>query len=267
MRFRESDVVANLLLNVETEEFGKAVAVCRPPAAEFGASAWEIRRADPEGGRKGFTVSLFLSCPVAEAESPEEALRRAVLPVALEYRLDVGALEIHGKPGEGGYADLPFDDREVGGYLVYGLLAAPGGGETRAATYVTRPDFTPRADSDLVSRVHLRLPVADPGRALDRCAPIVAATRASVVQVVSARAAGRSDELCEVALLSAVPAVEGEAEEDGLRRVATALAAGLGLDGRPVTVRGSSAELVLEPGEAEVESLSVRVEDDPLYVD
>jgi hypothetical protein len=132
---------------------------------------------------------------------------------------------------------------------------------------VTRPDFTPRADSDLVSRVHLRLPTADPVQALELCGSIVEATHASMVQVVSARAAGLPGEFCEIALLSAVPAAEGESPEHGVRRVAAALATRLGLPGGPVTVRGPIAELEIGPGETRVESLSVRVEDDPLYVE
>jgi hypothetical protein len=267
MRFQASAVMANLGLNVETEEFATAAGVCASLVGEFGASALEIQRADPEGGRKGFTVSLFLSCPVAEAEAPGEALRRAVLPVALKYRLDVTALETYGDPDAGGYLDLPFGELEFDGYIVYGLMGVPGGGETRGATYVTRPDFTPRADSDLVSRVHLRLPVADPGQALELCGPIIEAMHASMVQVVSARAAGLPGEFCEIALLSAVPAAEGESAEHGLRRVALALAARLGLPGEPITVRGQLAELEIGPDETQVESLIVRVEDDPLYAD
>jgi hypothetical protein len=267
MRFQASDVVANLLLNVETEEFVTAAGVCASLAGEFGASALEIRRADPESGRKGFTVSLFLSCPVTEGEATGEAMRRAVLPVALKYRLDVTALETYGDPDAGGYVDLPFGEREFDDYLVYGLMGMPGGGETRVATYVTRPDFTPRADSDLVSRVHLRLPVADPVRAVEMCGSIAEATHASMIQVVSARAAGLAGEFCEIALLSAVPAAEGESAEHGLRRVASALAARLGLPGGPITVRGPIAEFDVGPGETRVESLSVRVEDDPLYAD
>ncbi|MBE8520263.1 hypothetical protein ILP97_22665 [Amycolatopsis sp. H6(2020)] len=252
---------------METEEFATAAGVSGSLAGEFGASALEIRRADPEGGRKGFTVSLFLSCPLAEAETAGEALRRAVLPVALKYRLDVGALEIHGDPDAGGYADLPFAEQEFDGYGVYGLLAVPGGGETRVATYVTRPDFTPRADSDLVSRVHLRCSVADPGQALEWCGPIVEATRASAVQIVSARAAGSAEEYCEVALLSAFPALGGEDAETGLRRVAGTLAGRLGLDsGSPEIRDRTAAVLDVAPG-GHVESVAVRVEDDPLYQD
>ncbi|MEU0534016.1 hypothetical protein [Amycolatopsis tolypomycina] len=250
MRFSTSDVVANILIGVETEEFATAAGVSAALAGEFGASALELRRADPEGGRKGFTLSLFLSCPVAEAETAGEALRRAVLPVALKYRLDPAALEIHGDPEAGGYADLPFGELAVDGYVVYGLLAVPGGGETRVATYVTRPDFTPRADSDLVSRVHLRVPGADPGQALERYRPVAEATRASTVQIVSARAAGSAAEYCEVALLSAFPTLDGEDAEAGQRRVAGMLADRL--DAVPA---------------GHLESVAVRVEDDPLYED
>jgi hypothetical protein len=50
MRFRNSDVIVQLGLNVETGEFATAAGVAGGVAAEFGATALEIRRADPEAG-------------------------------------------------------------------------------------------------------------------------------------------------------------------------------------------------------------------------
>jgi hypothetical protein len=244
MRFRTSDVVVHLGLNVETEEFATAAGVAGEAAAEFGATALEIRRADPEAGRTGFLVDVLISVPVAEAEPVEEALRRAVLPAAFKYRLDVRGLEFHG-----GYADLPlWQEVAWDGYLLHSLSAGLGGrSELRRPTYVTRPGFTPRADSDLVVRVHLRVPVADPVRALERCGPEIAATKASIVQIGSARAAGSPGEYREVALLSAVRALDGEDAESGVRRV--------------------TDDLAVRLGEARIELLAVRAEDDPLLED
>jgi hypothetical protein len=246
MRFRASDVVLSLAVNVETEEFATAAGVTTALAAEFGASALEIRRADPEGGRIGFTADVLMSVAVGGDEPVEDALRRAVLPVAFAYRLDIGWLEFRGDPG---YAELPlWQELECDGYILYGLSAEPGGRqELRRSIFVTRPDFTPRADSDLVVRAHLRVPVADPVRALELCGPEIAATDASFVQIVSARAAGLPEEYCEVALLSAVPAFDGEDAESGVHRV--------------------TADLVARLGEAPVELLAVRAGDDPLYED
>lgn len=249
MRFRAADIVVTLGLNVETDEFATAARVFASLANEFGASAMEIQRADPEAGRRGFVGDLRMAVPVAEAETVEDALRRAVLPAAFKYRVDVSGLEFHGDLDVLGYADLPlWQEVQWDGYLVYHLSAEPGGRqELRRATYVTRPDFTPRADSDLVVRVHLRVPVADPVRALDLCGPEIEATDASIVQIVSARAAGSAGEYCEVALLSAFPALDGEDAETGLRRISEVLSARL------------------EAGRTQVEMVAVRVEDDPLY--
>jgi hypothetical protein len=268
MRFRASDIVVNLGLNVETEEFATAAGVSASLAGEFGASVVEIQRADPEAGRKGFIADLLVSVPVAEAEPVEDALRRAVLPAAVKYRLDMSGLEFHGALDADGYADLPlWQEVKADGYIVYSLSAEPGGRkEMRRATYVTRPDFTPRADSDLVARVHLRVPVADPVRALDLCGPEIEATDASIVQIVSARAAGSAEEYCEVALLSAFPALGGEDAEAGLRRVTETLTGRLGLDGGSPAIRDRQAAVDFGPG-GRVESVAVRVEDDPLYED
>ncbi|MDX3194105.1 hypothetical protein PV458_37405 [Streptomyces sp. MN03-5084-2B] len=246
MRFRASDVVLSLAFNVETEEFATAAGVTTALAAEFGASALEIRRADPEGGRIGFVADVLMSVPVGVDEPVEDALRRAVLPAAFAYRLDIGWLEFRGDPG---YAELPlWQELKCDGYILYSLSAEPGGRqELRRSIFVTRPDFTPRADSDLVIRVHLRVPVADPVRALELCGPEIAVTDASFVQIVSARAAGSPEEYCEVALLSAVPALDGEDAESGVRRV--------------------RVDLVARLGEAPVELLAVRAGDDPLYED
>ncbi len=265
MRFRTSDVVVSLALNVETEEFATAAGVGASAAAEFGASALEIRRADPEGGRKGFLVDLLTSVPVTEGEPVADALRRAVSPAAAKYRVDPGGLEFRGDLAEVGYAELPlWQEVPWDGYIVYAVSAEPGGRqELRRAVYVTRPDFTPRVESDLIIRVHLRVPVADPVRALEECGPEIEATDASFVQIVSARAAGSAEEYCEVALLSAVPALGGEDAEAGLRRVAGALAARLGLDGGSPEIRDRTAVLDVRPG-GRVESVAVRVDDDPL---
>jgi hypothetical protein len=75
----------------------------------------------------------------------------------------------------------------------------------------------------------------------------IAAAKASIVRIGSARAAGSPEEYCEVALLSAVPALGGEDAESGVRRVTDDLAARL--------------------GKARVELLAVRAEDDPLLED
>jgi hypothetical protein len=268
MRFRTSDVVAHLLVNVETEEFATAAGVCVSLAVEFGVSAMEIKRADPEAGRKGFLGNLLMSVPVVEGETLADALRRAVSPAAAKYRVDLSGLEFHGDLDVQGHADLPlWQEVQWDGYIVFGLSAEPGGRqEMRRSVYVTRPDFTPRADSDLIVRMHLRVPVADPVRALELCGPEIEATDASFVQIVSARAAGSAEEYCEVALLSAVPALDGEDAEAGLRRVTGALAGRLGLAGGPPEVRDRMAVLNFEPG-GRVESVAVRVEDDPLYED
>ncbi|MBE8527628.1 hypothetical protein ILP97_60960 [Amycolatopsis sp. H6(2020)] len=268
MRFRASDVVVSLALNVETEEFATAAGVGASVAGELGASAIEIQRADPEGGRKGFIVDLLTSVPVIEGEPVGDALRRAVSPAAAKYRVDLGGLEFRGDLAAVGYAELPlWQEVQWNGYIVFSLSAEPGGRqELRRSVFVTRPDFTPRADSDLVIRVHLRVPVADPVRALDLCGPEIAATDASFVQIVSAQAAGSAEEYCEVALLSAVPALDGEDAEAGLRRVTEALAARLGLAGGSPEVRDGMAVLAFEP-DGRVESVAVRVQDDPLYED
>ncbi|MEU4250794.1 hypothetical protein AB0F15_25640 [Amycolatopsis sp. NPDC026612] len=91
------------------------------------------------------------------------------------------------------------------------------------------------------------MPVADPVRALELCGPEIEATDASIVQIVSARAAGSAEEFCEVALLSAYPALDGEDAETGLRRISEVLSSRL------------------EDCRTQVELLAVRVEDDPLY--
>ncbi len=101
MRFRNSDVVVQLGPNVETEEFATAAGVAGEAAAEFGAAASEIRRADPEAGRTGFLVDVLSAVPVAE------------------YRLDVRVLEFHGDP-HSGHADLPlWPEVTWDGYLLH----------------------------------------------------------------------------------------------------------------------------------------------------
>jgi hypothetical protein len=230
MRFAASDVVANLALDLETEEYATASGLCASLGKEFGASALEVMRADPQGGWTGFLVYVYMSCPVAEAESAADGLRRAILPAALRYRLDTTFLDFRGDPEAGGFASLWFGELKVDGYTLYDLTAAPGDSKMRRATWVTRPDFTPRDDSDLIYRVHLRVPVADPMRALELYGPLAETIRASFVQVMSARAGGSSGAFSEIALLSALPAVEGETAESGLRRVAAELAAQLGVE-------------------------------------
>ncbi|MEU4525022.1 hypothetical protein AB0F52_40680 [Amycolatopsis sp. NPDC024027] len=63
MRFRNSDVMVHLGLNVETGEFATAAEVAGEAAAEFGATVLEIRRADPEAGRTGFLVDVLSAMP------------------------------------------------------------------------------------------------------------------------------------------------------------------------------------------------------------
>ncbi|KFU76925.1 hypothetical protein SAMN04489729_3284 [Amycolatopsis lurida] len=275
MKFPETDIVTDIRFAVETTELATALGVCRPLLDEFGAVAVEIERANPESPRTGFLASLFFTCSVAEGETIEQAMRRAVRPAIVKYRLNDENLEIHGDPDRRGFASLRFQKLKVDGYVLFRVVAERGGQETRAPTSVARADSTPREETDIIARVHLRLPVADLNTALDRCLPLVASIGASVIQIVSSRPAGLPEEFCEVALLSATPAIDGEAAEPGLRRVATKLAGQLGLDPDAFEIRGTGDVLIgaienatwNSGAEQPVEALYVRVDDDPLYQD
>ncbi|MFD6068505.1 hypothetical protein [Amycolatopsis lurida] len=245
--------------------------MCLPLIDEFGAVAVEIERANPESPWTGFLASLFFTCSVAEGETIEQAMRRAVQPAIVKYRLNDENLEIHGAPERRGFASLRFRKLEVDDYVLFRVVAERGGQETRAPTSVARADFTPREETDIIARVHLRFPAANLNTAMDRCLPIAESIGASVIQVVSSRPAGLPEEFCEVALLSATPAIDGEAAEPGLRRVAMKLAGQLGLDPDVFEIRGTGGVLIgaIENSGAEqpVEALYVRVDDDPLYQD
>lgn len=184
-------MVANRTVNVEVSDFADVLAVARPLFAEAGADTVDIERADPNGARKGYVVSLW-------------------------------------------------SGQDTG--------------------HVPRDDFTPRGGTDVISRIRLRLPVGDPGTALEQCRPFVARARASRIQATS------SDGTTEVVLVSAFPTQE--TGDQALRAVAIRLIADLGLDGSGFEIQscpdGVAGVLQLEPTRQQpVYVLYVRVGADP----
>ncbi|RJQ89681.1 hypothetical protein [Amycolatopsis panacis] len=142
--------------------------------------------------------------------------------------------------------------------------------EIEESSYVTRLDFTPRQDQDVISRVHLRVLEAGVSAALTRCLPIAERMQASYVRVVA-----QDGGFCEVALLSASPVAEGAEPERELRSAADRLAAQFGASERGFEFRdgpyGLTGVLETEPVEFMqglwLRALYVRADDDPLYVE
>ncbi|WP_181775653.1 hypothetical protein [Amycolatopsis pittospori] len=213
MDLRETDVVTQISANIETDDFATAAALGEQFIGEFEATAVEICRADPEGGWKGYSVSAGYRTAPADDEEPTETLNRAALPALFRFGLNAEFFEIHGTPETGQYGSYDAYDTKVDGYTLYSLMATFGGTDPREPAYVPRHDFSPRADSDVISRVHLFVPTGDLQAAIRLCEPTVTDLSASLIRISTD--AGP----CEAVLLSAFPARAGESGEEALRRI------------------------------------------------
>ncbi|MGM1059600.1 hypothetical protein [Saccharothrix sp. Mg75] len=274
MRFRETDVVVKIGLNVEVPDFTTASTVPRSLVDRFAAATLEIKRADPEGGRKGFNAWVDHTRTKQAGETDRQAVLAAVRPVLAAYGLNEEFFDFYESDSGVLSGHYGFDDVPCDGYTLFQVSADLGGGKTvgQRPAYVTRDDFTPREDDDVISRVHLRVPVRDPSAALDVCRSYVSELRASTVAITSSSVLGSAEDFCEVVLLSALPAGSGGGDdvERRLRAVADRVFQQVGVDGSGYEVRTSQGALVgaFEIGESAapgqyVRAVYVRVDDDP----
>ena len=213
MDLRETVVVTTVSVNIETDDFAAAAALGERFIDEFEATELEICRATPESGRTGYTLSVGYRTPPADGEEPVDTLRRAALPALFHFGLNAEFFEIHGTPRTGLHGSYVAADEQADGCTLYSLLAAVGGTDPREPTYVPRYDFTPRAATDVISRVHLYVPTDDLRAAVRLCGGPVSDLATSLVRITTA--AGP----CEAVLLSAFPAIAGESGEEALSRV------------------------------------------------
>jgi hypothetical protein len=213
MDLRETEVVTRISANIDTGDFATAAALGERLIGEFEATELEICRADPEGGWKGYAVSVGYRTPPADGEELADTLHRAVIPALFHFGLNAEFFEIHGTPETGQYGSYDAYDTEGDGYTLYSLIASVGGTDPREPAYVPRHDFTPRAETDVISRVHLYVPAGDLRMAVDLCGRPATDLSASLVRVSTD--AGP----CEAVLLSAFPALPGESGEEALNRV------------------------------------------------
>ncbi len=243
MDLPETDVVTRISANIETEDFAAAVTLGERFIGEFEATELEICRADPEGGWTGYLVSVGYRTPAAEGEELVETLHRAAVPALFHFGLNAAFFEIHGTPETGQYGSYEAPDTQADGYTLYALMAAVGGTDPREPAYVPRHDFTPRADTDVISRVHLYVPTGDLRLAVGLCGRPATDLSASLVRISTD--AGP----CEAVLLSAFPAVAGESGEEALSRVTN-----------EVTDRLSHVSM-------SVRAIHTGLEDDPFYTE
>ncbi|UUV29541.1 hypothetical protein NQK81_32935 [Amycolatopsis roodepoortensis] len=213
MDLPETAVVTTISVHVETDDFAAATALGERFIDEFEATELEICRAIPEGGRTGYTLSVGYRTPPADGEEPAETLQRAALPALFHFGLNAEFFEIHGTPRTGLYGSYDADDARVDGRTIYSLMTAVGGTDPREPTYVPRYDFTPRAATDVITRVHLYVPTGDLRAAVRLCGGPANDLTASLIRITTA--AGP----CEAVLLSAFPAIAGETGEEALSRV------------------------------------------------
>ncbi|RSM62863.1 hypothetical protein DMH03_12455 [Amycolatopsis sp. WAC 01376] len=218
MDLRETEVVTRISANIETEDFTDAATLGERLISEFEATELEICRADPEGGRKGYSVSVGYRTPPADGEELAETLHRAAVPALFHFGLNAEFFEIHGTPETGQYGSYDAYDTQADGYTLYSLMAAVGGTDPREPAYVPRHDFSPRAETDVISRVHLYVPTGDLRSAVDLCGRPATDLSASLVRISTD--AGP----CEAVLLSAFPAQAGESGEEALSRVTSEVA-------------------------------------------
>ncbi|AUI61352.1 hypothetical protein [Amycolatopsis sp. BJA-103] len=243
MDLRETEVVTRISANIETDDFTAAAALGERFIEEFEATELEICRADPEGGWKGYTVSVGYRTPPAECEEPVDTLHRAAVPALFHFGLNAAFFEIHGTPETGQYGSYEAPDTPADGYTLYALMASVGGTDPREPAYVPRHDFTPREDTDVISRVHLYVPTGDLRLAVGLCGRPATDLSASLVRISTD--AGP----CEAVLLSAFPAVAGESGEEALSRVTN-----------EVTDRLSHVSM-------SVRAIHTGLEDDPFYTE
>ncbi|GAB3714495.1 hypothetical protein GCM10027598_22670 [Amycolatopsis oliviviridis] len=213
MDLRETEVVTRISANIETDDFAAAAALSERFIGDFEATELEICRADPEGGWKGYLVSVGYRTPPADGEELTETLHRAAMPALFHFGLNTEFFEIHGTPDTGQYGSYEAYDTPADGFTLYSLMATVGGTDPREPAYVTRHDFTPRADTDVISRVHLYVPTGDLRLAVELCGRPATDLSASLVRISTD--AGP----CEAVLLSAFPALAGESGEAALSRV------------------------------------------------
>ncbi|AIG74132.1 Hypothetical protein AJAP_06070 [Amycolatopsis japonica] len=243
MDLRETTVVTRISANIETEDFAAAAALGERLIGEFEATELEICRADPEGGWTGYLVSVGYRTPPADGEDPAETLHRAAVPALFHFGLNAELFEIHGTPETGQYGSYDAYDTPADGFTLYSLMASVGGTDPREPAYVTRHDFTPRAETDVISRVHLYVPTGDLRLAVDLCGRPATDLSASLVRISTD--AGP----CEAVLLSAFPALAGESGEEALSRVT-----------HEVTDRLSHVSM-------SVRAIHTALEDDPFYTE
>ncbi len=231
MELRETDVVTWISANIPTDDFATAAELGERLVEEFEATEMEICRADPEGGWTGYSVSVGYRTPPADDEEREDTLHRAAVPALFRYGLNAEYFEIHGTPETGQYGSYGAYDTQADGYRLYSLMATFGGTDPREPAYVPRHDFTPRAETDVISRVHLYVPTGDLRTAVRLCGAPAADLSASLVRITTA--AGP----CEAVLLSAFPAGAGESGEEALGRVKDEVAdrlSGVGMSVRAI---------------------------------
>ncbi|WP_410654181.1 hypothetical protein [Amycolatopsis sp. lyj-112] len=243
MDLRETEAVTRISANIESDDFAAAAALGERLIGEFEASELEICRADPEGGWKGYAVSVGYRTPPADGEEPADTLHRAAVPALFHFGLNAEFFEIHGTPETGQYGSYDAYDTKADGYTLYSLMATFGGTDPREPAYVPRHDFTPRADSDVISRVHLFVPTGDLQTAVRLCGPPATDLSASLIRISTD--AGP----CEAVLLSAFPADAGESGDEALSRVTN-----------EVTGRLSSVGM-------SVRAVHTGLEDDPFYTE
>ncbi|WP_037320031.1 hypothetical protein [Amycolatopsis orientalis] len=243
MDLRETEVVTRISANIDTDDFAAAAALGERLITEFKATELEICRADPEGGWTGYSVSVGYRTAPADGEEPAGTLRRAAIPALFHFGLNAEFFEIHGTPETGQYGSYDAYDTPADGYTLYSLMAAVGGTDPREPAYVPRHDFTPRAETDVISRVHLYVPTDDLSLAVALCDRPAADLSASLIRISTD--AGP----CEAVLLSAFPAVAGETGEEALDRVTN-----------EVTERLSEVSM-------SVRAIHTGLEDDPFYTE
>ncbi|WP_410600723.1 hypothetical protein [Amycolatopsis sp. lyj-90] len=213
MDFRETRVVTRLSASIETDDFAAAAGLGERLIGEFEATEVEICRADPVDGRRGFSVSVGYRTLPSDGEEPADTLHRAAVPALFHFGLNAAFFEIHGTPETGHYGSYEAGDTQVDGFTLYSLMATFGGTDPREPAYVPRHDFTPRADTDVISRVHLYVPTDDLRAAIRLCGATATDLSASLIRVSTDTGP------CEAVLLSAFPAAAGETGAEALNRV------------------------------------------------
>ncbi|WP_236725290.1 hypothetical protein [Amycolatopsis orientalis] len=212
---------------------------------EFKATELEICRADPEDGWKGYSVSVGYRTAPADDEEPAETLQRAAVPALFHFGLNAEFFLIRGTPETGQYGSYDANDTQADGYTVYSLITTFGGTDPREPAHVPRHDFTPRAETDVVSRVHLYVPTDDLQTAVRLCG--AAATDISTSLIRISTDAGP----CEAVLLSAFPTGAGETGAEALSRVeneVTSRLSDVGMSVRAIHTGLEDDPFTTEPG-------------------